>query len=122
MGLLRHRGREAAHRLPAQVSHRNPADLDGTFLVVPEPQQDIDETRLARAARPDDGERAALWDREADAVERPGLVRRIAHSKIADLHVESLWRRRLYDRIADRGPGVDDLENPPCRSQRCAER
>ena len=104
MGLLRHHGTEAAHRLPAQVPQRHPADLDRPLLEIPEAEQDIEQARLARAGLADHTKAAAFGNREADTVERPRLGLGVAHFEVADPHVELGGWVRFAAGLADR-PG-----------------
>ena len=48
------------------------ADPDRSRLVVPEPEQEVDQRRLAGAARPDEREAAAGRDGQAQPVETHG--------------------------------------------------
>ena len=64
------------------------ADQDLALVVVPEPQQQVDERRLPHPARPDDREAGAGRDDERTAVEDVRLVRPVAE---ADVRNSMAW-------------------------------
>ena len=110
-----------------QLAEVATADEDLALRVVPEPEQQVDERGLARAARADDRQAAAGRHREADVVQDGPAVWLVAEGDAADVQGQArhqrAGRRRSqgFDGLFDRRRRVDDLEQASGRGPARAE-
>src|SRR6185503_12368378 len=77
-GVLRNHGNRLAHGRQRHLRYRRAIEQNAAGVRFEQARDESDDCRLAGAARPDDAERLACRDAEADAVEN-GTVRTIGH-------------------------------------------
>src|SRR5262249_29648466 len=81
-------------RARRRVSYLLRADQDLALVGRLEASDDAQQSRLAAAARPEQGREGALWHIQADVVKRPKLAEALGHVGDLDRHRQPIVRRR----------------------------
>ena len=114
--VLRHPGQHAAGVVGVAGGDVDPVECDGAGVRVAEPEQHLGQRALARPAGADDGDAAAGFEVEVEPVERPGLVRAVAHAQVPDVHARGPARPGV--RRSERGVRYVRLPNAASRPRR----
>ena len=95
---LGHDAEQAPGVVGPQLAEVAAADEDLALREVPEPEQQVDERRLARAARADDRQAAAGRHREADVVQDRPAAGVVAEGDAPDVHGQARPQRTRHRR------------------------